>query len=97
MEAYRYSELVDVIAASKKGLSPTVPVHLFGAGHPMMFALAVALGCDLFDSAAYALIREGRAVYYCERDLPCGKTELSALSLSDLFKIYCRGTKKGRQ
>ncbi|PSP34577.1 tRNA-guanine(15) transglycosylase [Halobacteriales archaeon QH_10_67_22] len=31
------------------------PVHLFGAGHPMMFALAVALGCDLFDSAAYAI------------------------------------------
>ncbi|MDD3042441.1 MAG: tRNA guanosine(15) transglycosylase TgtA [Methanosarcinaceae archaeon] len=55
MEAYRYAELVDVIAACKKGLSPTAPVHLFGAGHPMMFALAVALGCDLFDSAAYAL------------------------------------------
>lgn len=55
MEAYRYAELVDVIAACKKGLSPKAPVHLFGAGHPMMFALAVALGCDLFDSAAYAL------------------------------------------
>ena len=55
METYRYAELVDVIAACKKGLSPTAPVHLFGAGHPMMLALAVALGCDLFDSAAYAL------------------------------------------
>ena len=31
MESYRYAELVDVIAASKKGLSPTSPVHLFGA------------------------------------------------------------------
>jgi len=31
------------------------PLHLFGAGHPFMFSLAVALGCDLFDSAAYAL------------------------------------------
>ena len=59
MEAYRYSELVDVIVAAKKGLDPTVPVHLFGAGHPMMFALAVALGCDLFDSAAYALYAKG--------------------------------------
>ncbi|MBN2487693.1 MAG: tRNA guanosine(15) transglycosylase TgtA [Methanosarcinaceae archaeon] len=55
MESYRYADLVDVIVSSKKGLSPTAPVHLFGAGHPMMFALAVALGCDLFDSAAYAL------------------------------------------
>ncbi len=26
-----------------------------GAGHPMIFAFAVALGCDLFDSAAYIL------------------------------------------
>jgi len=61
MESYRYSDLVDVIVASKKGLSPAAPVHLFGAGHPMMFALAVALGCDLFDSASYALYaKEGR-------------------------------------
>jgi len=59
MESYRYEELVNVIAAVKKNLDPTVPVHLFGAGHPMMFALAVALGCDLFDSAAYALYAKG--------------------------------------
>src|SRR3972149_482520 len=61
MESYRYSDLVDVIVASKKGLSPAAPVHLFGAGHPMMFSLAVALGCDLFDSASYALYaKDGR-------------------------------------
>ena len=59
MEAYRYEDLVNVVAAAKKNLDPTVPVHLFGAGHPMMFALAVALGCDLFDSAAYALYARG--------------------------------------
>lgn len=55
MESYRYAELVDVIVSAKKGLPSSVPVHLFGAGHPMVFALATALGCDLFDSAAYAL------------------------------------------
>ncbi|WP_406660554.1 tRNA guanosine(15) transglycosylase TgtA [Methanolobus sp. ZRKC3] len=60
MESYRYSDLVDVIASAKKGLNPAAPVHLFGAGHPMMFALAVALGCDLFDSAAYALYAKDR-------------------------------------
>jgi 7-cyano-7-deazaguanine tRNA-ribosyltransferase len=55
MEAYRFGELVDVVAAAKKGLGSGAPVHLFGAGHPMVFALAAAMGCDLFDSAAYAL------------------------------------------
>ncbi len=54
MEAYRYRELVDIVLASKKGLTPARPVHLFGAGHPMLFPLAVALGCDLFDSASYS-------------------------------------------
>lgn len=61
MEAYRYRDLVDVIVRSKMGLGPDAVVHLFGAGHPMMLALAVALGCDLFDSAAYALYaKDGR-------------------------------------
>lgn len=61
MEAYRFDDLVDTVIAAKRGLGPDVPVHLFGAGHPMMFTLAVALGCDLFDSAAYALYaRDGR-------------------------------------
>lgn len=61
MESYRYDVLVDMILTAKKGLPIERPLHLFGAGHPSMFALAVALGCDLFDSAAYALYaRENR-------------------------------------
>ncbi|MFW5920007.1 MAG: tRNA guanosine(15) transglycosylase TgtA, partial [Halanaeroarchaeum sp.] len=61
MNEYRYATMVDVVAAAKRGLGADAPVHLFGAGHPMTFALAVALGCDLFDSAAYALYaREDR-------------------------------------
>jgi 7-cyano-7-deazaguanine tRNA-ribosyltransferase len=55
MNDYRYDDVVDVVAAAKRGLGADRPVHLFGAGHPMMFALAVAMGCDLFDSAAYAI------------------------------------------
>ena len=55
MEQYRYAELVDVVMASKKGLNPSRPVHLFGCGHPMLLALATLMGCDLFDSASYAL------------------------------------------
>ncbi|WP_292388715.1 tRNA guanosine(15) transglycosylase TgtA [Methanosarcina sp. UBA5] len=94
METYRYAELVDVIAASKKGLSPASPVHLFGAGHPMMFALAVALGCDLFDSAAYALYaKDGRYItvngtYHVEKlnYLPCSCPVCSRYTAEELKK-----------
>lgn len=61
MERYRFDVLVDMIMAAKTNLPIDRPLHLFGAGHPFMFALAVSLGCDLFDSAAYALYaRDGR-------------------------------------
>ncbi len=55
MERYMYSVLVEMIMTAKLNLPPNRPLHLFGAGHPMIFSLAVALGCDLFDSASYAL------------------------------------------
>ncbi|MHC1579504.1 MAG: tRNA guanosine(15) transglycosylase TgtA [Candidatus Alkanophagales archaeon] len=55
LEDYRYRELVEIIVAVKRRLPADAPVHLFGVGHPIFFSLAVALGCDLFDSAAYAL------------------------------------------
>jgi len=58
MESYHYKNLVDVVMNSMKELSDTVPRHLMGAGHPMIFALCVAMGCDLFDSAAYILYAE---------------------------------------
>lgn len=64
LESYRFADLVRVIAASKKGLDPSKPVHLFGAGHPIMFPLAALLGCDLFDSASYAkYARDGRMLF----------------------------------
>ena len=82
MESYRYRDLVSVVMAAKRTLSPSACVHLFGAGHPSMFALATAMGCDLFDSAAYALYaKDGRylTVHGSYRiselvDLPCACT-----------------------
>ena len=79
MESYRYRDLVSVVMAAKRTLSPSACTHLFGAGHPSMFALATAMGCDLFDSAAYALYaKDGRylTVHGSFRineltDLPC--------------------------
>jgi 7-cyano-7-deazaguanine tRNA-ribosyltransferase len=55
MEQYLFDTLVEMIATAKTNMPLQRPLHLFGAGHPFMFALAVALGCDMFDSAAYAL------------------------------------------
>jgi 7-cyano-7-deazaguanine tRNA-ribosyltransferase len=61
MERYRFDILVDMIMTAKMNLPINRPLHLFGAGHPFMLALAVALGCDLFDSAAYVLYaKQGR-------------------------------------
>ncbi|MEM1507383.1 MAG: tRNA guanosine(15) transglycosylase TgtA [Candidatus Bathyarchaeia archaeon] len=61
MEQYLFDVLVDMIVAAKMNAPVERAFHLFGAGHPMMFSLAVALGCDLFDSAAYSLFaRENR-------------------------------------
>ncbi|UCH31639.1 MAG: tRNA guanosine(15) transglycosylase TgtA [Candidatus Bathyarchaeota archaeon] len=55
MENYLFDKLVDMIMSAKMNMPQHRPLHLFGAGHPFMFALAVALGCDMFDSAAYAI------------------------------------------
>jgi 7-cyano-7-deazaguanine tRNA-ribosyltransferase len=54
MEAYEFSTLAQMIA-NTKCVIPTKPIHLFGAGHPLTIPLAVALGCDMFDSASYML------------------------------------------
>ncbi|MFX1471334.1 MAG: tRNA guanosine(15) transglycosylase TgtA [Promethearchaeota archaeon] len=79
MEQYRYSEMVRVVLASKKHLPPDRPVHLFGCGHPMLFAQASLLGCDLFDSASYAKFAEsGRML------LPSG-----TVHLKDLTELPC--------
>ena len=55
MEQQRYQELFEILLASKSTLPPDRPVHFFGCGHPMLFPMAIALGVDLFDSAAYAI------------------------------------------
>lgn len=55
LENYRFGKLVELVMAAKRNLPVHKPVHLFGAGHPLIFPLIVAMGCDMFDSAAYAL------------------------------------------
>lgn len=79
MEEYRFSELVKVVMHSKKSLPLDKPVHLFGCGHPIIFALAVSMGCDIFDSAAYAL--------YAKDDRYI--TEEGTFKLRDLLEFPC--------
>ncbi|MFO8052215.1 MAG: tRNA guanosine(15) transglycosylase TgtA [Thermoplasmatota archaeon] len=93
MESYDYPLLVDVIVSSKMGLGPSIPTHLFGAGHPMLLPLATALGCDLFDSASYAkFARDGRYMtefrtyHLKEMDiLPCSCPACSGKDPADLL------------
>jgi len=95
MEQYRYAELVDIVISSKKGLNPSRPVHLFGAGHPMLFALAVLMGCDLFDSASYAkFARDDRLMFvdgtYRLQDmqsLDCNCPACRGLTIESLRKL----------
>ncbi|MEM3530500.1 MAG: tRNA guanosine(15) transglycosylase TgtA [Nitrososphaerales archaeon] len=61
MESYNFELLAKMIITVKQSLPIDKPLHLFGAGHPLTIPLAVALGCDLFDSASYIIYaREGR-------------------------------------
>jgi len=79
MEQYLFDTLVNMIMTAKMNLPLERPLHLFGAGHPFMFALAVALGCDLFDSAAYAIFaRQDRYM-----------TETGTTRLSELQFLPC--------
>jgi 7-cyano-7-deazaguanine tRNA-ribosyltransferase len=95
LESYRFKDLAEVIIASKKGLNPARPVHLFGAGHPMVFPMAVLLGCDMFDSASYAkYAREERVMYSTGtkslrdlHDLACHCPACSKTSVSELKQM----------
>ncbi len=95
LESYRFKDIVEVVVASKKGLDPSRPVHLFGAGHPMVFPLAALLGCDMFDSASYAkYAREGRLMYPTGtrflndlHDLACSCPSCSRTSVKDLKEM----------
>lgn len=81
MERYRFDVLVDMIMTAKMNLPIEKPLHLFGAGHPFMLALAVSLGCDFFDSAAYAL--------YAKQGRYMTETGTSRLNELEYFQCTC--------
>jgi 7-cyano-7-deazaguanine tRNA-ribosyltransferase len=53
LEQYRFAELAEAVLGARAGLAPEHPIHLFGTGHPIVFAFAALMGIDLFDSSSY--------------------------------------------
>jgi 7-cyano-7-deazaguanine tRNA-ribosyltransferase len=74
LESYEFAILANIIATLKSTIM-SKPIHLFGAGHPLTIPLAVALGCDSFDSASYILYaRDNRYMH------PNGTSKLDNLT-----------------
>jgi len=74
LESYEFAILANIISTLKSTIM-SKPIHLFGAGHPLTIPLAVALGCDTFDSASYILYaRDNRYMH------PNGTSKLDNLT-----------------
>ncbi|MCE4604542.1 MAG: tRNA guanosine(15) transglycosylase TgtA [Aeropyrum sp.] len=92
LERYMYDVVIEAVRRAKLHLPWGRPVHLFGAGHPLIIPFAVAMGVDTFDSASYILYaRDGRymtegGVYRLEEldYLPCSCPVCSRRSPEDL-------------
>lgn len=95
MEEYRFNKLFEMIIAAKASIGYGKPLHLFGAGHPMIFSFVIALGVDMFDSASYYLYaRDGR--YFTDTGtmkldkmdyLPCSCPICSRSSIEELKEL----------
>jgi 7-cyano-7-deazaguanine tRNA-ribosyltransferase len=98
MDNYLFADLVRMVVAARRSMPYSVPLHLFGAGHPLTLPLSVALGCDTFDSASYVLFaRQGR--YMTERGtlileemshLPCSCPTCNSTTKTDLVLMERR-------
>ncbi|HEV2139270.1 MAG TPA: tRNA guanosine(15) transglycosylase TgtA [Nitrososphaerales archaeon] len=95
MENYMFADLVKMIVAARGAVPYSVPLHLFGAGHPLTMALAVALGCDTFDSASYVMFartgrymtRGGVMTLQSMKHLPCSCQVCAKTDVTTLLKL----------
>ena len=95
MENYDYTLLAKMIITAKKNIPSEKALHLFGLGHPLPLSMAVALGCDTFDSASYILYaKHGR--YFTENGtrnideleyLPCICETCNKYSVREMRKL----------
>ena len=94
LERYEFDKVSKMILTAKKALPINRPIHLFGAGHPLYFAIAVFLGVDMFDSAAYILYAKknryitpfGTANLEELHFLPCSCSVCQQFTASELLK-----------
>ena len=95
LERYDFETVIKMILVAKKNLPLNRPIHLFGAGHPMFFAIAIFLGIDIFDSAAYFLFaRKNRyltvfGTHYLDdlRYLPCSCNVCHSYTAEELKRL----------
>jgi 7-cyano-7-deazaguanine tRNA-ribosyltransferase len=74
METYRFADLGRMLAEVHPHLAPEKPLHLFGLGHPMLFAFGALLGGDLFDTSSYHKFAKRGALLF-----PEGSIQLSSI------------------
>ncbi|MBD3338007.1 MAG: tRNA guanosine(15) transglycosylase TgtA [Candidatus Lokiarchaeota archaeon] len=72
---YRFNLAIKILLNVKKSIRPDKPIHMFGLGLPQFFALAIACGCDLMDSAAYILYAKEKRYF----SLSTGTSKLDEL------------------
>ena len=95
LEKYKYDIIGDIVYTAKKNLPWGRPLHLFGAGHPLIIPFMVALGVDTFDSASYILyardnrIMTDKGVYRLDSldYLPCSTEICSKYTPKDLLEL----------
>jgi len=95
MENYMFADLVKMVMASRRSMPYSLPLHLFGAGHPLTMALAVSLGCDTFDSASYVIFartgrymsRSGVMTLKAMKYLPCSCEVCARTSVKGLLEL----------
>jgi 7-cyano-7-deazaguanine tRNA-ribosyltransferase len=95
MENYMFADLVRMIITARRAIPYSMPLHLFGAGHPLTMALSVALGCDTFDSASYVIFartgrymsRSGVITLKSMKYLPCSCAVCSRTGVKELLEL----------
>lgn len=73
-ETYRFADIARLLTDLRPSLAPEKPLHLFGLGHPMLFALGALLGGDIFDTSSYHKFAKRGALLF-----PEGSIELESV------------------
>ncbi|MEM0371110.1 MAG: tRNA guanosine(15) transglycosylase TgtA [Ignisphaera sp.] len=95
LENYMFDKVIEMIVTVRLNIRPSYPLHLFGAGHPLIMPFAIALGVDIMDSASYILYaKDGRYMTrkgtYAVKELsyfPCSCPVCSKYTVEEFNKL----------